>query len=183
MREAWLSWPLPGQRQSEFKSWCPLHNRVVNQEIAKGSEEIEMKLAMRLSAVKNLVSNSLATSTPAKLLGGLALGALLMTVTVPALGTIHADGPSRPAVIEQANQAPEFDEFDHYPVPRIRKGSTLTAAMLEDVMREYTNDPVSRTEGRSVLSATMLEDVMREYTNDPVSRIEGRSALTATMLD
>ena len=38
---------------------------------------------------------------PAKLIGGLALGALLLTATALPFGTAYADGPSRPLVTEE----------------------------------------------------------------------------------
>ena len=75
--------------------------KVVYQEIKKANEEIEMRLAMQMTDVKTWLSKGLATKTPGKILGGLALGALLMTATALPLGPAFADGPSRPSTSEQ----------------------------------------------------------------------------------
>ena len=56
-----------------------------------------MKLPMRITEVKALVSKGLT----AKMLGGLALGAILMTAAALPFATTHADEPSRPMVSEK----------------------------------------------------------------------------------
>ncbi len=60
-------------------------------------EEIEMKLAVDINNIKTILSPGLA----AKVLGGLALGAVLMTATALPFGTTYADGPSLPLVTEE----------------------------------------------------------------------------------
>ena len=52
-----------------------------NQEIRKDEEQIEMRVTSNISKVKTWVSQSLATHRSAKLMGGVALGALMITVT------------------------------------------------------------------------------------------------------
>ncbi len=64
-------------------------------------EEVEMRLAREITQVKTRVFQELAAHRPAKLIGGLALGALLMTALVLPLATVNADGPSRPLVNEE----------------------------------------------------------------------------------
>lgn len=87
--------------------------RAVYQEIAKVSEGVELRL--HITAVKNLVSNGLTNNAPAKLLGGLALGALLMTGTALSVGIIDADGPSRPLTssIPSFGVADGLDELEY----------------------------------------------------------------------
>lgn len=71
--------------------------RVIYEKLLKIQEEIEMKLALRIIEVKTILSKGLAT----KMLGGLALGTILMTATALPFGTSYADGPSRPLVTEE----------------------------------------------------------------------------------
>lgn len=61
-------------------------------------EEVEMRLAREITQVKTGVIQELATHLPAKLIGGLALGALLMMLP---FAIVNADGPSRPLVNEE----------------------------------------------------------------------------------
>ncbi len=55
-----------------------------------------MNIATRISNVKEWISVSMTKQTSAKVLGGLALGALLVTATGLPSGTTYADGPKRP---------------------------------------------------------------------------------------
>ena len=64
-------------------------------------EEVEMRLAREITQVKTRVIQELAAQRPAKLIGGLALGALLMTAMVLPFAIVNADGPSRPLVNEE----------------------------------------------------------------------------------
>jgi len=57
-----------------------------------------MKLAADINNIKTIVSDNLRLKTAATILGGLALGAILMTATTLPLGTTHADGPSLPMI-------------------------------------------------------------------------------------
>ena len=70
--------------------------RIIYEKIVKVQEEIKMKLQIRMTDVKTILSKGLAT----KLLGGLALGAVLMTATALPFGTAYADEPSLPLVSE-----------------------------------------------------------------------------------
>ena len=71
------------------------------QEIKMTLEELEMKLAVDINNIKTVVSEGLRLKTTAAILGGLALGAILMTATGLSFGTTNADGPSRPLVTEK----------------------------------------------------------------------------------
>ena len=62
-----------------------------------------MRLATDINKVKTIVSEGPRLKTTATILGGLALGALLMTATILPLGTADADGPTRP-LLSQENQ-------------------------------------------------------------------------------
>ena len=55
--------------------------QATNQEIRKDEEKIEMWMTSNITRVKTWVSQSLATHRSAKLMGGVALGALMITVT------------------------------------------------------------------------------------------------------
>ena len=72
--------------------------QVMFQEIIKGKEQIEMKAAIGMKSMNNWLAASLKVKTPAKILGGLAMGALLMTATALPAGSIHADEPNQPLV-------------------------------------------------------------------------------------
>ena len=66
------------------------------QEIKTTLEELEVNIAMSINNVKEPHSVSMTEQTLAKVLGGFALGALLVTATVLPLGTTFADGSNRP---------------------------------------------------------------------------------------
>ncbi len=63
--------------------------------------EIEMRVAKEITEIKARGLQELLTWRSAKLIGGLALGALLMTATALPLGPINADGPGRVLVSEE----------------------------------------------------------------------------------
>ena len=67
---------------------------VVYQRILKVPEEIEMKMRSHVIGLK--VSEVLTSKTVAKMLGGLALGAVLMAAAALLFGPTYADGPSGP---------------------------------------------------------------------------------------
>ena len=73
--------------------------RASNLEPLKFREEIEMKWGLHVMDVN--LSEVLSTKTMAKMLGGLALGAILMTATALPFGATYADEPSRPLVSEE----------------------------------------------------------------------------------
>ena len=73
--------------------------QVVYQVISKAKERIEMQSI--ITKVK----------TPAIILGGLALGALLLTATALPFGTAYGDGPSRPLVTEETLVNPGTDNL------------------------------------------------------------------------
>ena len=86
-------------------------NGTEHQEILKVKEEWAMKTAMGIKKVNIRLHETLAMKTPVKLLGGLALGALLMAATALPLGTASADDPARPLSGEQIVQCyPQIDE-------------------------------------------------------------------------
>ena len=65
-----------------------------HQQINKIKEVIEMKLANLSTNLNTKVSQILNSKTPAKVLGGIALGALMMAATALPLGSVHADESS-----------------------------------------------------------------------------------------
>ena len=86
-------------------------NGTEHQEILKVKEEWAMKATMWMTKVNMRLHETLAAKTPVKLLGGLALGALLMAATALPLGTASADEPAKPLSGEQIVQCyPEIDE-------------------------------------------------------------------------
>ena len=83
-------------------------------EIRKDKEQIEMQMTSNISKVKTWVSRSLATHRSAKLLGVVALGALMITVTGLQFAPTQTDGSSiyQPVLIPGAPTAAGY--------PRIR---------------------------------------------------------------
>ena len=81
--------------------------RTAHQNIGKFKEEWEMKTATLTAKVNRWLHEHLAMKTPVKLLGGLALGALVVTATALPLGTTYADEPARPLSSEQIQCYPE----------------------------------------------------------------------------
>ena len=59
--------------------------RAAHQKMLALKEEGEMKMATQMTKIKQYLSKGLGTQHPAKILGGLALGALLVTATGIAL--------------------------------------------------------------------------------------------------
>ena len=84
--------------------------------------------AMRYSMPMKKENKSLVTSTMVKLLGGLALGALLATAAVLPFGLAYADEPLRPLTSEQIEDLPGI--FEETVLPG-RYRETLVAAMAE----------------------------------------------------
>lgn len=74
-------------------------------------EEIEIKLVNLSNKLNAKVSQGRNIRTPAKILGGLALGAMLMTATALPIGTIHADEPGSPLVAVATSTINYADEF------------------------------------------------------------------------
>jgi hypothetical protein len=111
-------------------------NRTAYQKVLKVKEEFEMRLAMRISQVNMRI---LATKTPVKLLGGLALGALVMAAAVLPLGPglAYADDPARPFSMEQLENITDIFQTevwlpgDTYPVPAF--SGHASTALIEDL--------------------------------------------------
>ena len=94
-----MSAPLTGNKRQ---------NRRAYQQISQIREVIEMKLVNLSKQLNIKVSQVLSTTTPAKLLGGLALGALLMTATALPTGSAWADEPASPAVNTRSISTDQF---------------------------------------------------------------------------
>ena len=73
---------------------------VAYEKILRVQEEIEMKL--RLHVIDRKISEVLSSKTVAKMLGGLALGAVLMTAAALPFAPAYADGPGSPLVREES---------------------------------------------------------------------------------
>ena len=74
---------------------------MVYQNILNLKEEMEMKTTIEIKNVSNWLSQSISVKSSIKIIGGLAVGALLMTATALPLSTIHADGPNKSLTIER----------------------------------------------------------------------------------
>ena len=79
-------------------------------ELSKFKEESEMKSAMWMAKVNIRLQEIIAAKAPVKLLGGLALGSLLMAATVLPFSSTYADEPSKPLSIEQNQCYAEIEE-------------------------------------------------------------------------
>ena len=132
-----------GREEQEMSAPATLGQSKLNgaiQGVKTTLEEIEMKLAVDINNIKTILSPGLA----AKVLGGLALGAVLMTATALPFGTAYADGPSRPLVTEETLIEDGADNWpddawmyntpflqDFSEVPRI--GGETAAMPLQDI--------------------------------------------------
>jgi hypothetical protein len=84
------------------------------QNVLKLKEEREMKKATKTTKVNMRLSDRLA-KTPAKLLGGLALGALVMAATALPLGTTYAYELTRPLI--SSEQFDRIEVFEALGIP------------------------------------------------------------------
>jgi hypothetical protein len=89
--------------------------RTAHQEVWKFKEELEMKTATLTEKVNMRLSERLAKA-PVKLLGGLALGALVIAATALPFGTTYADEPARPLTSALFEEWPEagFDSYTYH---------------------------------------------------------------------
>ena len=87
----------------------------VYQNILNLKEEIEMKTSLEIKNVTNWLSRNLSVRSSSKLLGGLAVGALLMTATALPLSSIYADGPNRPLTAERVENPAWIAGDDRFP--------------------------------------------------------------------
>jgi hypothetical protein len=69
-----------------------------------------MNTATLTEKVNRWLHEHLAMKTPAKLLGGLALGALVIAASALPFGTAYADDPARPLSIEELGRLAALDE-------------------------------------------------------------------------
>lgn len=76
--------------------------------LIKMEEGKEMKTAMGTTKVNMRIRDNFAIKMPVRLLGGLALGALLMAGTAILFGPVYADERARPLAIEQLGDLPEI---------------------------------------------------------------------------
>ena len=72
------------------------NSRGNHQKLSDIEEEMEMKTASHTGQLSIRLPGILNKKTTAKLLGGIALGAMLMTATALPFGSAHADDPARP---------------------------------------------------------------------------------------
>ena len=88
--------------------------QLVYQEILKVKGEIEMKVTNHINDVTTWLSKGITSKTPAKVLAGLAVGALMLTATAVPMGTIHADGSdTSPVNNAAATERMMIDPFDN----------------------------------------------------------------------
>ena len=137
-------------------SWTQIETQAADQKLLKLEEKREMSAPVirsqnKLQVVYQVISKakeriemqSIITKakTPAKILGGFALGALLLIATPLPFGTAYADGPSRPLVTEETliglgadnlagdawmQDSPFYQDFSE--VSRIEVGATALEA-------------------------------------------------------
>jgi hypothetical protein len=105
----------------------------------KFKEGFEMKTATLTEKMNRWLHEHLAMKTPAKLLGGLALGALVLTATALPLGTTYADEPARPLSSEQPQCYPEDNAVCLYgllaevlPDPAFTTGTSISGVQFEE---------------------------------------------------
>ena len=103
----------------------------VYREILKIEKEIEMTISTEITNVRARISEALAINTPAKILGGLALGALLMASMALPLGTVHADDPASPLVAAAVDYTAEFEDVEGLVV------TARSTSLVIDYMDEF----------------------------------------------
>ena len=83
-------------------------NRNLIQSVKNIKESTEMKITESITNVTSMLTHSWIRKNPAKALGVLAIGGLMMTATVLTPGTASADHPARPlgAAVNQPSAAP-----------------------------------------------------------------------------
>jgi hypothetical protein len=98
-----------------------------------------MKTVTLTAKVNMWLHEHLAIKTPAKLLGGLALGALVMVATALPLGTTYADEPARPLTSQQNPGYCEIDGSCYDPPflgvlsdPALTTGTSISGVQFEE---------------------------------------------------
>ena len=177
----------------------------VYQNILNLKEEMEMKTALEIKNVSNWLSQSLSVKSPIKLLGGLALGALLMTATALPINSIYADGPNRPLTVERVvnpawiagdDRTPrDFDEGTAQDQARVSEVNTeLDPEAMDDLIRyAYASDLIrteSGTRGIEGLAGGPLGDpelfttgVEQGCKVNPSAKAEVKTELDAEAMD
>ena len=98
--------------------------------ISNIKEETEMKLAAMTAQLNIRLPGILNMKTPAKLLGGIALGAMLMTATAFPLGPAHADELSRPLIPAYDQQIANLLEMESQVGSRTGSAAKLSVGSL-----------------------------------------------------
>lgn len=139
-------------------------------QILKVTEDIEMKMRLHMIDVK--LSEVLSSKAVAKMLGGLALGAVLMTAVALPFGTTYADEPSRPLVSEESlinlgagnlpGDAWIFDSpfYETIPGSSNLKGSSVEVQRIPDDAWIFDSPFYETVPGSSDLKASNI-DVQR----------------------
>jgi hypothetical protein len=91
--------------------------RMAHQNILRFKEEWEMKVAAQITKVKMVISRGLATQHPVKLVGILALGALLMAGTVVQFAPESNNEPGDRSSVAKVEAPPKFDEASFWMEP------------------------------------------------------------------
>ena len=152
-------------------------NGTEHQEILKVKEEWAMKTAMGIKKVNIRLHETLAMKTPVKLLGGLALGALLMAATTLPLGTASADEPARPLSSEQNRCYPEISN-DCLVLPDHELSYNTAARALSDQQSyriqgfEAFGIPLQIDEEGMVVEAVQKPVASRPLSNMEIERLD-----------
>lgn len=107
----------------------------VYQNVLNLKEEIEMKTSLEIKNATNWLSQNLSVKSSSKILGGLVVGALLMTATALPLSPIYADGPNRPLTAERVENPPWIAGDDRSP-QYFYEGTTQVQAPWPEVKTE-----------------------------------------------
>jgi hypothetical protein len=83
------------------------------------------------SKVNMRLFQGLVTKTPIKLLGGLALGAVLIAGMALQFTPDSADGPARPLSSEKTEAYPDWAMFDTAPAPALATGAAVSSVPFE----------------------------------------------------
>ena len=85
-----------------------------------------------ITKVRGWLSQALATKAPSKIMGGFALGALLITATALPIGTMHADEPGSPLLTANITTIDYADEFGDVELGMVATRVTPTSIDYRD---------------------------------------------------
>lgn len=107
--------------------------RTAHQNVLKFKKEGEMKMAKQITKVRRVITWGMATRHPVKLVGILALGALLTAGTAVHFAPESDSGPVNRSSVEKVQESPGFTDVESVEVSRINESSGETLRIREQL--------------------------------------------------